>query len=86
MEPASFASEDDFQKLLSRFPELLVGDEIDPPARTPSSRTRIKLYLFLHAQCGQHFDGTEAYGPTGPMAGRPRDEDLSIATIGNGRH
>jgi hypothetical protein len=24
MEPASFASEDDFQKLLSRFPELLL--------------------------------------------------------------
>jgi hypothetical protein len=30
MEAASFATEDDFQRLLSRFPELLVGDQIDP--------------------------------------------------------
>ena len=30
MEPAQFATEDDFQRLLSRFPELLVGDQIDP--------------------------------------------------------
>jgi hypothetical protein len=30
MEPASFAKEDDFQRLLSRFPELLVGDQINP--------------------------------------------------------
>src|SRR5271168_1024563 len=30
MEPAQFATEDDFQLLLSRFPELLVGDQIDP--------------------------------------------------------
>jgi hypothetical protein len=30
MEPAQFAKEDDFQRLLSRFPELLVGDQIDP--------------------------------------------------------
>jgi hypothetical protein len=30
MEPAEFAKEDDFQRLLSRFPELLVGDQIDP--------------------------------------------------------
>lgn len=30
MEPGQFASEDDFQRLLSRFPELLVGDQIDP--------------------------------------------------------
>lgn len=30
MEPAQFATEDDFQHLLSRFPELLVGDQIDP--------------------------------------------------------
>jgi hypothetical protein len=30
MEPAQFAKEDDFQHLLSRFPELLVGDQIDP--------------------------------------------------------
>jgi len=30
MEPAEFATEDDFQRLLSRFPELLVGDQIDP--------------------------------------------------------
>jgi hypothetical protein len=30
MEPAEFAREDDFQHLLSRFPELLVGDQIDP--------------------------------------------------------
>lgn len=30
MEPAHFATEDDFQRLLSRFPELLVGDQIDP--------------------------------------------------------
>jgi hypothetical protein len=30
MEPGEFVSENDFQKLLSRFPELLVGDQIDP--------------------------------------------------------
>jgi hypothetical protein len=30
MEPTQFATEDDFQLLLSRFPELLVGDQIDP--------------------------------------------------------
>jgi hypothetical protein len=30
MEPGQFAKEDDFQRLLSRFPELLVGDQIDP--------------------------------------------------------
>jgi hypothetical protein len=30
MEPAQFVTEDDFQRLLSRFPELLVGDQIDP--------------------------------------------------------
>ncbi len=30
MEPAQFATEDDFQRLLSKFPELLVGDQIDP--------------------------------------------------------
>jgi hypothetical protein len=30
MEPAQFATEADFQRLLSRFPELLVGDQIDP--------------------------------------------------------
>jgi hypothetical protein len=30
MEPAQFAKEDDFQHLLSRFPALLVGDQIDP--------------------------------------------------------
>jgi hypothetical protein len=30
MEPAQFAKEDDFQRLVSRFPELLVGDQIDP--------------------------------------------------------
>jgi hypothetical protein len=30
MEPASFATEDDFQRLLSRFPELLGGDQVDP--------------------------------------------------------
>lgn len=30
MEPGQFAREDDFQRLLSRFPELLVGDQIDP--------------------------------------------------------
>jgi hypothetical protein len=30
MEPASFAREDDFQRLLSRFPELLVGDQVNP--------------------------------------------------------
>jgi hypothetical protein len=30
MEPAQFAREDDFQRLLSRFPALLVGDLIDP--------------------------------------------------------
>jgi hypothetical protein len=30
MEPAAFATEDDFQRLLSRFPALLVGDQVDP--------------------------------------------------------
>jgi len=30
MQPAQFASEADFQGLLARFPELLVGDQIDP--------------------------------------------------------
>jgi hypothetical protein len=30
MEPAQFATEDYFQRLLSRFPELLVGDQVDP--------------------------------------------------------
>lgn len=30
MQPAEFANEDDFQRLLSKFPELLVGDQIDP--------------------------------------------------------
>jgi hypothetical protein len=30
MQPAEFAKEDDFQLLLSRFPALLVGDQIDP--------------------------------------------------------
>ena len=30
LEPTQFATEDDFQRLLSRFPELLVGDQIDP--------------------------------------------------------
>jgi hypothetical protein len=30
MEPGQFASENDFQRLLSRFPELLVGDQVDP--------------------------------------------------------
>jgi hypothetical protein len=30
MEPASFAKEDDFQRLLSRFPQLLVGDQVNP--------------------------------------------------------
>ncbi len=30
MEPARFASEDDFQKLLAKFPELLSGDQINP--------------------------------------------------------
>jgi hypothetical protein len=30
MQPAQFANEDDFQRLLSRFPALLVGDQIDP--------------------------------------------------------
>ncbi len=30
MQPARFASEVDFQGLLARFPELLVGDQIDP--------------------------------------------------------
>jgi hypothetical protein len=30
MEPASFAKEDAFQRLLSSFPELLVGDQINP--------------------------------------------------------
>jgi hypothetical protein len=32
MNAASFATEDDFQKLLSRFPELLVGDQVESPA------------------------------------------------------
>lgn len=30
MQPGEFASEEHFQELLSRFPELLVGDQIDP--------------------------------------------------------
>lgn len=30
MQPGQFAVEDDFQRLLARFPELLVGDQIDP--------------------------------------------------------
>lgn len=30
MQPGEFAAEDDFQRLLARFPELLVGDQIDP--------------------------------------------------------
>lgn len=30
MEPGQFATEDDFQRLLARFPELLVGDQVDP--------------------------------------------------------
>jgi hypothetical protein len=30
MPPAQFASEDDFQALLSKYPSLLVGDQIDP--------------------------------------------------------
>jgi hypothetical protein len=30
MQPTQFAAEDQFQELLSRFPELLVGDQIDP--------------------------------------------------------
>ena len=30
MEPAQFATENDFQLLLARFPELLVGDQVDP--------------------------------------------------------
>ena len=30
MQPAEFATEDDFQVLLARFPALLVGDQIDP--------------------------------------------------------
>src|SRR5260370_21002762 len=30
MEPAQFATENDFQLLLARFPALLVGDQIDP--------------------------------------------------------
>jgi hypothetical protein len=30
MQPAEFAKEDDFQVLLSRFPALLLGDQIDP--------------------------------------------------------
>jgi len=29
MQAASFASEDDFQRLLAAFPELLAGDQID---------------------------------------------------------
>jgi hypothetical protein len=30
MEPEEFVKENDFQTLLARFPELLVGDQIDP--------------------------------------------------------
>ncbi|WP_438345740.1 hypothetical protein [Methylorubrum populi] len=30
MQPTQFAAELDFQKLLSKFPSLLVGDQIDP--------------------------------------------------------
>ncbi|WP_035671827.1 hypothetical protein, partial [Bradyrhizobium liaoningense] len=30
MQPGHFAAENDFQRLLARFPELLVGDQIDP--------------------------------------------------------
>lgn len=30
MEPASFAKEDDFQRLISRFPQLLAGDQVNP--------------------------------------------------------
>ncbi|MFK4726791.1 hypothetical protein ABIE89_007891 [Bradyrhizobium niftali] len=30
MQPGDFAAEDHFQRLLARFPELLVGDQIDP--------------------------------------------------------
>jgi hypothetical protein len=30
LQAAQFVSEDEFQKLLSRFPELLVGGQIDP--------------------------------------------------------
>ena len=30
MQPTQFAAETDFQDLLSRFPELLVGDQINP--------------------------------------------------------
>ena len=30
LEAAHFASEDDFQVLLAKFPELLAGDQIDP--------------------------------------------------------
>jgi hypothetical protein len=30
MQPTQFAAETDFQTLLSRFPELLVGDQINP--------------------------------------------------------
>ena len=30
MQAASFATEDDFQRLLASFPELLAGDQIDP--------------------------------------------------------
>ena len=42
MEPASIASEDDFQKLLSRFPELLVGDQIDrPPAHRHQGQGKV---------------------------------------------
>lgn len=32
MQPASFASEDDFQRLLAALPELLAGDQIDVEA------------------------------------------------------
>ena len=32
MQPTQFAAETDFQNLLSRFPELLVGDQINPQA------------------------------------------------------
>ena len=148
MEPASFASEDDFQKLISRFSELLVGDQIDPPARTPSSRTRISciysdtrnggstltvvgrhkssaLRLIQHAIRHRILESSqplarECLGRSRQhcwrrrarkgltmrsvrlvdreiskarkalilpiQAARPREEDLSIVTIGNARH
>ena len=40
MEPKQFAVEDDFQLLLSRFPVLLVGDQIDP--QTPRRWALVK--------------------------------------------